>query len=71
MPYILDLRVEVGVVPGIFTFPTLMTLRMTPSLFHFLSLLLIHSTLGVSIGSLFFSFIKSIFYTLGDDIQST
>lgn len=35
MPYILDLRVEVGVVPRIFTFPTLMTLRMTPSLFHF------------------------------------
>jgi len=37
----------------------------------FLSLLLIHSTLGVSIGSLFFSFVKSVFYTLGEDIQST
>ena len=37
----------------------------------FLSLLLIHSTLRVSIGSPFFSFLKSIFYTLGEDIQST
>ena len=37
----------------------------------FLSLLLIHSSLGVSIGSPFLSFVKSIFYTLGEDIQST
>ena len=35
MPYILDLRVDVGVVTGIFTFSTLMTLGMTPLLFHF------------------------------------
>lgn len=37
MPYILDLRVDVGVVTGIFAFPTfhtLVTLGMTPSLFH-------------------------------------
>lgn len=37
MPYISDLRVDVGVVTGIFAFPTfhtLVTLGMTPSLFH-------------------------------------
>ena len=36
----------------------------------FLSLLLIHFTLGVSIGSLLFSFLKSTSYTLREDIQS-
>ena len=76
MPYILDLRVDVGVVTGIFavpTFHTLVTLGMTPSLFHlFLFSSLIPLYIGsVLIGSLFFSFIKSIFYTLGEDIQST
>ena len=37
----------------------------------FLSLLLIDSILGVSIGSLLFSFLKSTSYTLREDIQST
>ena len=38
---------------------------------HFSDTLLIHSTLGVSIGSLLFSFLKSTSYTLREDIQST
>lgn len=76
MPYILDLRVDVGVVTVIFavlTFHTLVTLGMTLSLFHlFLFSSFIPLCIGsVLIGSLFFSFLKSTSYTLGEDIQST
>lgn len=74
MPYILDLRVDVGVVTGIFAFPTfhtLVTLGMTPSLFIYFSFPHSFHFGSVLIGSLFFSFVKSIFYTLGEDIQST
>lgn len=62
MAYILDLRVDVGVVTGIFTFPTLGTLTL---IIPFLTLLLIHmhSTLGVSIGSLL-PFSSSQFFIL-------
>ena len=59
MPYILDLRVDVGVVTGIFAFPTfhtLVTLGMTPSLFiYFSSPHSFHFALGVSSLEAFFS----------------
>lgn len=58
MPYILDLRVDVGVVTGIFavpTFHTLVTLGMTPSLFiYFSSPHSFHFALGVSSLEAFF-----------------
>ena len=74
MPYILDLRVDMGGSHwNIFTsrFSHFSDTEDDTLIVPFLSLLLIHSTLGVSIGSPFLSFVKSIFYTLGEDIQST